>query len=702
MAWISGTINGNSIEGHATSLVRQHHICNPCQVATLTLASSFTSAAVPGDEVVLFENGTKVMTGYVVKTIKDAVEGTHIIEIHDTYHRVSMTFIEDKITTGYDENDQPIVGYDPQSTAYWIGYLCGLAGISYAIDSGASYLVPAGVQFGLRTVHESLLDVLAYSSQACYVDANGTLRFLRVTRNIASRTFTECTEINDSTGDEMTRNVIKVFGYQGVTNRIFAVDSSSVEGVVPDRVAAVGSPMIQTDAEASRVARFLVGELGVQTRVVSIRIPGDPTITLAAVARINFETTDYTDAVTSIDSTITQNGYTTVVTIGERCPRISGWSTELLPVYAGTSGSGVYKSTDSGATWVEFNSGLPAGKKFVKRLAFNSLDEGMAIVNSSLYHTSGSTWSIRSLPAPINMAGDSPAPGYGTLQAVSAKGSTGEFCVLTTNVNSSGSDVQQCRSWVYESTGSGANTWESTQLYDTDTGLIPGDSTGSGYHIYGYDVSSEAGVPYIVASSGSLYSYLPGALVLKGSMERMGILYSSSISICGGDFGGRGVLDYYVTDMRLTGDGVFEFRKLFIDFYWTWNDSDMAYMVFQYKIFGNSDLSMIDLGPWAVGGIPPFTPELTAPASPPWPFAATYHVATLQIREIDISPFGSPFVVAFRMFSASRIDVNNNWGIWNGEPRTCSEYIAQNPDGEGTTRDYINCGFIVYQFEPVS
>lgn len=678
MSYITGTINGISVEGKCVSLARQHHLCNPNQVATLVLSPSFTDAITPGMDVVLYENATKVITGYVVKVIKSATDATITVEIHDTYHRVSMTFIEEKITTGYDENDQPIQGYTPLTTAYWIGYLCGLAGISYSIDSGTAYNVPAGVQLGLRTVHESLTDILAYSSQACYVDANGVLRIIRVTRNVATRTFTECIEINDSTGDEMTRNVIKVFGYQGVTNRIFSSASQSVIGVVPDRVAAVGSPMIQTQAEADRVANFLVGELGVQTRIVSIRIPGDPTVTLATVARINFETTDYTDAITSIDSVIDQNGYTTVVTIGERCPRISGWSLLQMPVYAGTSGSGVYRSMDNGATWAEFNTGLPAGSKFVKKLSFNSFGEGMCIVNGGLYHTTGDSWSSKSLPSPINMSGDSPPLSYGALISVGALGTSQAFGVLTTNPNSSGSNVQQSRAWYYETSDAGA-TWTSTQL----------QTSGSGWHAIGIDLSSELGAPYILLSSGSIYAGIPATIwARKDSVNRI-------TNPCSDNVLNHGIIDFQFGNMWITGTS--PNRTLMVQLYLHGEHLDpnglFRYQVFgvDKKGYGLNERSEIFVSNVELSDHTGFTPGFFSS----YAFSATNtSLDPIIVLQFSENTYGSVFEVRFSMFNQkSAVDLVGD--IMTGEPECFAgfEDILQRPFRSWLSAGSLSVGF---------
>jgi hypothetical protein len=525
---ITGTINGNSIEGYVRSLNRLQQLCNPTQAAVLMLSTEFPHDISPGQEVVLYEAGVKVMTGYVIKVDREESSFDWKVEIHDPYTRCMNYFIEDVITVGHDENDQPLKNYAPQSTDYWIGYLCGLCGASY-VSSGGTGTVPQGVQIGMRTVHESLQDVIAYSSQYVRADANGVLHFERVSRGFADITFDECISVEDTTSDEWTRNVVKVFGYSSSpTKRAFATASQGVDGLIPDRITAVGAPMVATSGEAQRVADYLLSELGSMTRIVTAKVEGSPNIRIGKGGRIIYGDTDYTDVITTVNTNTDESGYITEVTIGERCPRIAGWSKIAPVVYAGTVEHGVYVSRDGGHNWADFNAGLPAGKKYVRRIGANYFEEAMAIVNGGLYYTDGTNpWQARTLPAPINSAGDDPAPGHGYYVATDALGGVGEFSVLTTGPLTSGSGTSgstQSRSWTYtcDTTGSAPSSWKSVQLVTQD--VVIGGSSGSGssgsgggnYNVFGIDMKSTTGVPYVLGSSGSTWWIGQGWYVHSG------------------------------------------------------------------------------------------------------------------------------------------------------------------------------------------
>jgi len=506
MSTITGTIGGQSVEGYVRELHRRGQLCAPGQTVTLNLSTDFPIAVDTAMEVSLQEDGTQTFTGYVVKSTRQRPTHDWIIESQDTYQRATSFFIEDPMVTGYDEFDQPVPGYVPQSTDYWIGWLMGLCGMSYNIrDVGRT--VPQGVQMGLRTVHESLTDVLAFASQYAFPDEYGVLQIGRAVRNMTSRSVTGPIRYERKEDDEFTRTTAKVFGYAGLTGRVFATASADVPNIVPERITAVSSPMIETASEAQRVADYLIDELGAKTVVVTATIPGDPTSKIGQAAQIVHEGYDDTDVITSLETDWTEEGYLTQITIGERCPRISGWSKLSPPLYAGTFTDGIYRSTDGGLNWSEFNTGLPDGDKYVTKMGFNYNDEGMAIVNGLLYYTDGesSTWSSRSLPSPSNGAGDDPAIGYGRLVAVDATGTAGEFAVLTTNgLVSTGSDPAETRSWIYtcDNSGSTSGDW-------TSTPMTTGSATSRPYNLKGWDLTASGGFPVAVLSSGSVWATVP-------------------------------------------------------------------------------------------------------------------------------------------------------------------------------------------------
>lgn len=566
MATVTGTLAGQPIEGYVRSLRRQGHLCSPGQIATLALSTNFPVDPESSNELIIYEQGVLVFTGYIQKVSRNKPTFDWIVEGMDTYQRVQSTFLESPLTVGYSpETEQPIKNYQPLTTDYWIGYVLSQCGSSYSIESGG-HTVPQGVQLGLRSAHETLQDIMAYSSQYAWVNPSGTVEIKRVSRNAAHYHFSDFLSFEYKKDDEWTRTNIKVYGlrsgYGSRERNVFANASVSLPNIVPDRVTAIATPMIQTGDEAQRVADYMLGELGDVTWVATGVIEGDPTIQIGKSARMTYLDFDRTDVITSMESQWDQNGYIMKVTIGERCPRISGWSRLYPPIFAGTTQHGVYKSTDGGINWTEFNTGLPSGIKNVTRLGFNSFFEGMAIVNNSLYYTDGigDTWQTRSLPSPSNMAGDMPPMGYGRMIAVDASGALGQFSVLTTSGSSStGSLPAEMRSWIYtcESSGSTPSSWQSVQM-------STGSATSHPYNLRGWDLTSSGGAPIAVLSSGSVWASVPlmgwrCEQVTKNRNAHDWFDYSTFSQKCDANIG----INWYVNDLYNTPtDTVIDIRIL--------------------------------------------------------------------------------------------------------------------------------------------
>lgn len=496
---VSGTIGGNSILGYVRSYQRQAQLCQPGQVVTLILSTSYPYSVTPGQSVVLNEHGIKVLTGYVISTSRSRPSYDWSVEIMDTYTRAINTFIE--------EEEQTTPGQD---THNWLADMASRAGLLVNIYSEPRP-VPPGVQIGLRSVSETINDILAYASSYATVDPEGTLIVRRKGTSLGGGIaptyyYRKPIAIEDTRSDEQTRNVVKVFGGNNnlspYPNTIFASGRRGISGLLVDMTAVVGNPLIETQDEAARVVTYMLDELASITRQVTFIVPGDPIVRIGdnASLRHDAEGHDYsvTGLVTSLSTRLDEKGYITNVTVGERCPRISGFSETVPPIALGTRGYGAFISYTKGQGWSDFNAGLPQGPKNVKRIAINAFGQCMAIVNEKLWYNGGGGWAEETLPSPINSAGDSPAPGVtGNLVTVDATGGDGGFAVLMTGVFSGGK-----RSWVYERTsgsrgGPTSGSWNSTALvYDDPT-------SGSTYSAIGYDLSSRYGTINVLASSGS-------------------------------------------------------------------------------------------------------------------------------------------------------------------------------------------------------
>jgi hypothetical protein len=351
MTTITGTINGNSIAGYVVSLRRVQNICGAGQSVVLELSPDYPNTITPSDAVAISEQGTLVFTGRVLGTSRGLTpDVSYRVNCADEYAaRAVPYFIDSKYEIGFNDDGTPITNFQGEDVAGLLGYLCGLAGLSYEIVStGGNRQVAVGTQIGLRSVHDAIEDVIAYSAYYHVCLPTGVVRFGKINRKqtpdytfYSSGSSGTPLDYQYTSTDEQARDTIKVYGgftigATGENRKILSVAYNNI-GLTPARIAAVASPMVQTQQEADRLSGYMIGELGVRDAlsIASCTIPGNPAIRVGQTARIydgiagSSGSFDKTDVITSLSSVWDdKNGYRQNVTIGERCPRIGGWSIE--------------------------------------------------------------------------------------------------------------------------------------------------------------------------------------------------------------------------------------------------------------------------------------------------------------------------------------------------------------------------------------
>jgi len=532
------------------SYSRNHSMCNVAHIGEIKLSPNVLDFfelneidAEVYDSIRIVEYGVTVMTGYVARIVKRRTPTLTVsLFFSDTYKRAKDYFLDDPNfeTTG-------------ETLGELVGTLCDLCGLSYSLDSAVATatVLPPGQPIGLTTVDGAIQQVIAYASAIVYIDGNGVLHLRRKPMdsdlqfssgetlpkvNYGGSGWAHATEPTDITqgnvfsgtvvdSDENARDVVSVWGYY--YNSDFPnldakiVSTQTVDLGLPVRKTAVySSSLIQTQSEADRLSTVMIQSLGKLDEIVTVECQGDPRITILknATVNIDLETSVFnkTKAITSVVTSVSENGYVMTVTFDEFCPKFAGWDLAESPtvLYAGTLKNGVYKSLDGGLTWADYNTGLTTGNKYVRSLAATQDDEVMAIINGQLWYTTTSgltianpAWERRYLSAPVNTAMDNPAPsGYGTMLYVTSPGTSGQFDVLTSyNLRASNPITTSGllyfptvgRSWVYNTTtaGGGSPAWDCTELsYITPSG-------GLSYNMSGQYMSNRYGTPLVTAGT---------------------------------------------------------------------------------------------------------------------------------------------------------------------------------------------------------
>lgn len=472
----------------------------------------------PSNTLIIYEFGTKVLTGHV-RSVKRARNPDYVIQIDgtDKYKYAKDYFIDESFGTSNGE-----------SVLYWTTSLLNLAGLDLIVDNNqiSERTVGPGIEFTLRTVDDALTEVISYAGGYLYTDPDGIIHIQKGTidsdiiftggtpdnTDIYNPTLVSGYNITRAThkyNDENTRDRAKVWGFKGnvilrPNESPYITSENSVDLNLPvPKTVIYASNYVQTQGEADRLSSDIIEALGKFDSIKVLETVGNPNIRVGKSAYVNvdLETSQITEtcSITGVASDLSKDGYTMQITLDEFCPKFAGWELSQLtyPLYAGTFKHGIYRSPDNGVTWIDFNVGLPVGDKYVRKMAYNYLDEGMAIVNGNLYHSDGTGWTAITLPVPVNSAGDTPAPTSSVPVGVDSLGA-GTFNVLTTATydhayQGSGLPLKN-RSWLYTSTNGGLTPadWTSEAVHDN-----------TDYNYYGLDVNSKNGFPYILVNNPS-------------------------------------------------------------------------------------------------------------------------------------------------------------------------------------------------------
>lgn len=318
---VTGSIGNNRIDGHVISYRRYASLCNPGQRISLNLDTSYPNDVVPGMLVVIYEKGVKVLTGYVIKSMKTRPSYEWLIDIEDTYTRVANYFISEELDFE-----------SPQQSYELIRQILEPTEIAYRIV-GENVIIPSGTVLGLRSAHDALNDVMTYGSWYAWVDPEGVLQIKKHARKTPI-VIRDPISVEHRISTEQTRNVVKIYGQARTPDSSVNISlSADVEGLITDLTTVVANPLISNYDDAERIGNYLLQELGKRTDILTFTVEGDPTIRIGTSGSLYYSDpsgliTSGSGAITSVETRIDQSGYITVGTIGERCPRISGWSVD--------------------------------------------------------------------------------------------------------------------------------------------------------------------------------------------------------------------------------------------------------------------------------------------------------------------------------------------------------------------------------------
>jgi hypothetical protein len=523
------TIGGTNYSGSVVSSQRKHAICKAGQILSLEMNPSGNySSVVPWQAVSFSEQGTLVFTGYV--TSVDARRSPALgvtIECDDTFKRALCTMTERGLMT------------DGETVGYWVGYLCGLAGISYEIVAeNEDLIIYEDLPLELRLISDCLFTLSAYAGWVLRVDPDGVVKFLNVASEVSYASLS-ATEWEREIGDEDSRNECVVWGLD-INTRTVRPMSELGKG----RTMVFANAAISTWDMADYIAQFALNQFANLDDVLMLGALGNPHVQVGEI--ISFEATNshYTNVITDLESQMNNSGYKLTLTMGRKCLRLPALKPSDTVVYVETSyylarSYNFYTTSGSSVRWYDITP-FTSGSIYYSGFTCFAVDRFNPIWNG---YTTGSFGILRT----VRLARSSP-PWQEVVTPTTFNSATGENLLAVANVGSAPS--QQGLVWaegistvggvfIGRSVTSGS-TWSWSSKVDT---LASSEYT-TGLANLGFGIDPANSVYFggsngaLWKSSGSVMSFTKTHTVSWGSTTINSIATTGSDTYIGGTLSG--------------------------------------------------------------------------------------------------------------------------------------------------------------------
>lgn len=483
-------IDAVDISNYLVKIDRQYNYCQISQSFSLQITSDYTTAIDTYAPVVIYEEGVKVLTGFVSSVTKEATTGLVTIEGGDVFKKASDYFVDTEITTTAGQKTQELVAH-----------FLSLAGLTATFTSGEGEYVAEDTVLGLAYVSEIIVDLIQQAGWYGHVDPDGNIFFGKLEPSPSGKVLAEKVNLLDmqtAISYEKARNIAHVHGGVELTldgfKGIFAKTSVNLPYLPTDQIVVAGNPLISNYASAKKFANQLIAELAQPEFVKKARIIGDPEIHVATYVYVQSDLYVGHALVTSITTSFDESGYLMDITLDNFCPRIVGHIVGQNELYAGTDGAGVWAWNIYAEGWADISNGMTD-----LHVIDLSVDKGLLAASTPtgvFVKINNQPWELQTLPTPT-ASGFVLASGEFTYPAVYANSYERQVNAI---VNYSGGATSY--SWLYTGVIDPALNieWEQASINDlvTDPEL-----QGSGF-IYGTDMEGSYGNKNIVVESFEL------------------------------------------------------------------------------------------------------------------------------------------------------------------------------------------------------
>lgn len=470
-------IDGTDLTDYVVNCSREHNLCDPIASLNLVLAPDLPINIEPYQDTVLYEDNTKVFTGYTQDSAKARMPNSFNVLCRDVLTRAQDTWMSSETVA----NGEPVTA--------WIRHFLNKAGLKKVITQvREEYAVYPGYGWGISTAWDAILSCLQMSPYQIYAGADGIIYIIQRNRNATpSHTIVDYIDYERTRNDFWIRNRAVVYGNGFVTDI-----SESNPYILPgeSRAAIVATGQIYYDGTAAAIANKMLEEFREPFDVKVILLEGSPDYKLGQVVSFTDPFTGYNKddcIITGISTELNSvSGYTTEITLDEKCISFWGWDQEPPDppphIYVGMSDSGVYKTEwdfISPDTWGSYNTGLSGSALTVYDIKISDRNGVMWLATAGgLYKrlTNDDTW--LNVPLPLTDSGLSVTP----ISIYLSKVGYGIICLLVIDSNNT--------PWVYR-TINNCDSWNMINIGGGDTFTFDTDAEGWAWHSNFADMSGE-------------------------------------------------------------------------------------------------------------------------------------------------------------------------------------------------------------------
>jgi len=456
--------NGDDITTSVVSYNMQKKICTG--VGSLEIEVVTGGSYDPWDIIEIWEYGIKKGKFFVSKILDTLETGVTTLSCLDNVKRIQDYYITESYLIDY-----------PSTCKYWIEKFLTEAGVEYEFTvSGSGSLLSNNTSLGLSQAYDNIMTLLQMSGWYMYFDDDGIAIIGKLSTEIGditeSYSKSDIIDIKVDQNDNMLRNRVVVWGNQDpITQQwVFAdvrhptpwdYDSNDL------RTLLISNSNIPDVANAYSLATIGISEFAKITVEKHLTIAGTCLADLGDIVYVDSDIYSGTGLVTSIGSSMSKEGLTTLMILDERCPRLFGFFNFGDYVYIGTLEDGVWrKHLKLLTSWTNYSTGLL--NKRISDLHINNGVASLVTVSGDLYQSKliDNYWTKTNIGDLESYVEDNPAESE-NYEIITFPGIKGRATILDKSTNNIRYAVDN---W------SGSNWTNQKELYSEDFMPVSGES----------------------------------------------------------------------------------------------------------------------------------------------------------------------------------------------------------------------------------